>query len=65
MKTPHAGRNGHIAIGTSSLERAVFQLEKRGYSVDESTWKTDASGRKTAVYLKDEACGFAVHLVQK
>lgn len=65
MKTPHAGRNGHIAIGTSSLERAVFQLEKRGYSVDESTWKTDESGRKTAVYLKDEACGFAVHLVQK
>lgn len=59
MKSPYLGANGHIAIGTASLERAEYQLRMRGFEADEST----RSAR--AVYLKDRVCGFAVHLLQK
>lgn len=65
MKTPYLGKNGHIAIGTNYIERAVYHLEKRGFTFDENTKKTDASGNLTAIYFKGEFGGFALHLVQK
>ena len=65
MKTPYLGTNGHIAVGTNDMERAVYHLERRGISFDEATAKRDEKGKLKAIYLEDEIGGFAVHLVQK
>jgi 2-dehydro-3-deoxyphosphogluconate aldolase/(4S)-4-hydroxy-2-oxoglutarate aldolase len=66
MKTPYLGKNGHIAIRTNYIERAVNYLTTvLGVEFDESTAKKDAKGNLKAIYLKEEIGGFAVHLVQK
>ena len=65
MKTPFRGDNGHIAIATNSVKRAVYQLKARGFEADESSFKFDASGELTVAYLKDQFGGFAVHLVKR
>ena len=64
MKKPYLGEKGHIAIGTNSVERAVFYLEAQGVEFDFSTAKYKGE-RLTAMYLKKEIAGFAVQLVQK
>ncbi|MER2151158.1 MAG: bifunctional 4-hydroxy-2-oxoglutarate aldolase/2-dehydro-3-deoxy-phosphogluconate aldolase [Candidatus Limivicinus sp.] len=64
MKSPYLGANGHIAVRTNKMAAAVAELEKRGFSVDPDTAKFK-DGRMTAVYLKKEIGGFAVHLLQK
>lgn len=64
MKEPYLGANGHIAIETNSISRAIAELSKRGFAVDESTAKFKGE-RMTAIYLKQEFGGFAVHLLQK
>jgi len=65
MKSPYLGRNGHIAIQTNYIERAVYHLEARGYTFNYDTKKVDKNGKMTAIYLNEEIGGFAVHLVQK
>ena len=65
MKSPYLGTNGHIGIGTNSVDRAVYHLGLQGVEFDESTRKTDPKGKTKAIYLKGEVGGFAVHLVQK
>ncbi|SHO53789.1 bifunctional 4-hydroxy-2-oxoglutarate aldolase/2-dehydro-3-deoxy-phosphogluconate aldolase [Anaerocolumna xylanovorans] len=65
MKTPYLGNHGHIAIATNYLERAIYHLESCGFCFDEATAKYDKMDRRTAIYLKDEIGGFAVHLLQK
>lgn len=65
MKAPYLGEHGHIAIGTNNVDRAVYHLGLDGVEFDESTRKTDAKGRTSAIYLKETFGGFAVHLVQK
>ena len=65
MKTPFRGDNGHIAIATNSVKRAVYQLKARGFEADASSFKFDASGELTVAYLKDQFGGFAVHLVKR
>lgn len=65
MKTPYLGANGHIAIGTNYIERAIYHLQLQGFAFDEETRKTDDKGNTKAIYFKGEFGGFAVHLVQK
>ncbi len=65
MKEPYLGKNGHIAIQTNYIERAVYHLEKRGVQFDEDTKKFDKDGKFVAIYLKGDFGGFALHLVQK
>ncbi len=65
MKEPYLGEHGHIAIGVNSVDRAVYHLGLQGVEFDESTRKTNAKGRTSAIYLKETFGGFAVHLVQK
>ncbi len=65
MKTRYLGAKGHIAIGTTNVERAVFHLTLRGAKFDEDTAKYDPTGKLKAIYMTDEISGFAVHLVQK
>ncbi|MEM1486350.1 bifunctional 4-hydroxy-2-oxoglutarate aldolase/2-dehydro-3-deoxy-phosphogluconate aldolase [Oscillospiraceae bacterium PP1C4] len=65
MKTPFLGKNGHIAIGTNNIVRAIAYLERQGFAFNHDTVKKDAKGKFPAIYFKDEIAGFAVHLLQK
>ena len=64
-KAPGRGANGHIAIATNNVDRAIYHLGLRGVKFDESSRKEDAKGNTKAIYLQDELAGFAVHLVKK
>jgi len=64
MKTPGFGAHGHIAIRTNSLFRATAYLERAGITFDYESAQKDAKGNITAIYLKEEILGFALHLVQ-
>lgn len=64
MKSHGLGASGHIAVRTNSISRAAAELSKRGFELDESTAKYKGA-RMTAVYLKREIGGFAVHLLQR
>jgi len=63
-KQPGAGKNGHLAIKTNSIQRAVAYLERKGAKVDMNTAKYKGE-KMVAVYLSEEVGGFAVHLLQK
>ncbi len=65
MKSKYLGTNGHIAIGTNYIERAIYHMEKNGVEFDRETEKRDAKGNLKAIYIKGEVGGFAIHLVQK
>jgi len=59
------GKNGHIAIKTNNITRAISYLQRNGIEIDENTAKKTPNGSTIAVYLKEETGGFAVHLLQK
>jgi len=63
---PPAGRgaNGHIAIGTRYIHRAMYQLGAQGVKFLEETVYKDANGKIKAVYLDLDVNGFGVHLIQ-
>lgn len=63
MKEPYMGTNGHIAIGTPDVVAAKAELEARGFTFNPDTAKYRKDGVLNAIYLTDEICGFAVHLV--
>ncbi len=66
MKTPYLGKNGHIAIRTNYIERAINYMENvLGVEFNQESAKRDDKGVLKAIYLKEEIGGFAVHLVQK
>ena len=64
LREPGRGEKGHIAIATNFIRRARWHLEQRGYEFDETSAK-EKNGRMIAIYLKDDICGFAIHLQQK
>lgn len=63
-RAPGIGSMGHIAIRTNNIGRAIYYLEKKGFSVDWSTAK-EKNGKMIAVYLKAEIGAFGIHLLQK
>ena len=63
MKKPGRGTNGHIAIGTPDVAAAVEELKSRGFAFNMESAKYKADGTLNAIYLADEICGFAVHLM--
>jgi 2-dehydro-3-deoxyphosphogluconate aldolase/(4S)-4-hydroxy-2-oxoglutarate aldolase len=65
MKKPGRGRNGHIAIATNSVERAVAYMDNIGFKMDMDNGIRDINGMLKAVYFNQEFAGFAVHLVRK
>jgi 2-dehydro-3-deoxyphosphogluconate aldolase/(4S)-4-hydroxy-2-oxoglutarate aldolase len=65
MHEPYLGANGHIAIATNFIERAVAYFKRMGITFNEESRKTDAKGNLKAIYFADEFAGFAIHLVQK
>lgn len=64
MKKPYLGVNGHIAIGTNCMMRALNYLDPEGTAFDTNTAKYE-NGAVSAIYMKKEIGGFAVHLIQK
>lgn len=64
MRQQYLGKNGHIAVRTNSIERALIDLKAKGFEADMSTAKYKGE-KMTAVYLKQEIGGFAFHLLQK
>lgn len=64
MKNGGRGKNGHIAIRTLSVDRAVAYLKRQGVEFAMETAGYDANGSLSYVYLKDEIAGFALHLVK-
>ena len=65
MKNPFLGKNGHIGIGTPDVAAAKAELEARGFTFREDTAKFKPDGTLNAIYLTEEICGFAIHLVGK
>ncbi|HCM91702.1 MAG TPA: 2-dehydro-3-deoxyphosphogluconate aldolase [Lachnospiraceae bacterium] len=64
MKSKGRGSNGHIAISTWNVDRAIYHLSRAGATFDESTRSSDDKGTKV-IYLEGEFGGFAIHLVRK
>mgnify|MGYP001116004091 CR=1 FL=1 len=64
MKNQYLGKHGHIAIATNDIHRAIAYLKKKGISVLPETAK-EKNGKLKAIYLDQEASGFAIHLLQK
>jgi len=65
MKSAGRGRNGHIAVKTNSVSRAIAYLTSNGIAVDMNTVKNSPTGQPVFVYLANELGGFAIHLTQK
>lgn len=65
MKDNGLGKNGHVAIQTNNIHRAIYHLQRCGAEFDMDSAKYDANGALKAVYLKGEIGGFAFHLIQK
>lgn len=55
---------GHIAFSAPNLERCVYYLAKRGFSVQQSTVVKDG-GRIIKLRLSGDYAGFAIQLIRK
>lgn len=64
MKSMYLGENGHIAIRTANISRALADLAGKGFTADMSTAKYKGDNM-IAVYLEKSIGGFAIHLLQK
>ena len=63
MKRNFLGANGHIAIATNFIERALAYIERRGIGIKPET-KSEKDGKLQIVYLDLEIGGFAFHFIQ-
>ena len=64
MKKPGRGANCHIAIATNYIERAIYHLERKGFTFEKES-AVIKEGKMKAIYFEGEFGGFAMHLVQK
>ena len=64
MKKQGLGKNGHIGYKCFDVERTLYFLAKKGFTVNESTIARDAKGKIKVCYLNEEIGGFAIHLVK-
>lgn len=65
MKSVGRGRNGHIAVSTVNVERAIYHLGARGVRFDESSAMYKENGTRKFIYLAEEIGGFGIHLTEK
>lgn len=64
MKYDGTGRNGHIAIATNYMNRAIAYLERNGFALDYDSIMRDEKGEIKLIYLKQDFGGFSVHLAR-
>lgn len=65
MKSPYLGKNGHIAMKTPDLEKAVEELKGKGLAFNQETAAYDEEGKLKNIYLAGEFGGFAIHILKK
>lgn len=65
MKAPFLGTNGHIAMATEDLEKAVAELKEKGIRFRMETAAYREDGKLKNIYLDGEFGGFAIHIMQK
>jgi 2-dehydro-3-deoxyphosphogluconate aldolase/(4S)-4-hydroxy-2-oxoglutarate aldolase len=65
MKKQLFGRNGHIAVRTNNVTRAMYYLHKAGVVFNGETASYDERGNLRAIYLKEDIGNFSVHLIQR
>ena len=63
INSQYLGKQGHIAIATNDIYRAINYLKMKGVSVLPETAK-EKDGKLKAIYLDQEVSGFAIHLLQ-
>jgi 2-dehydro-3-deoxyphosphogluconate aldolase/(4S)-4-hydroxy-2-oxoglutarate aldolase len=63
-KSRSPGRNGHIAVSTNDIYRAIAYLKRKGVSILTETEK-DSDNKLRTIHIEKEVSGFAIHLVQK
>ncbi len=63
LKKMYLGSQGHLAIGTNFVDRAVTYLSGLGIGVKPET-RVEKDGKLATVYLDIEIGGFALHLLQ-
>lgn len=61
-KSKYLGKNGHIAIKTKSIKRAMHYLSDVNFNMESAIY--DEKNNIKAIYLSDEIGDFAVHLVE-
>jgi 2-dehydro-3-deoxyphosphogluconate aldolase/(4S)-4-hydroxy-2-oxoglutarate aldolase len=65
IKGKFLGTNGHIAVLTNDIDRAVSYFTRRRIAFDMETANRDGNGKLVTIYFKDEIGGFAIHLRRK
>lgn len=65
VKSQGWGENGHIGFFTNSIRRAMAYFEAMDIPLNEDGFKYNKNGEISCVYLKDDICGFALHVVEK
>ena len=64
MKSMGRGKCGHIAIATTSVDRAVYHLSAKGVQFDEDSATYNADGSRKFIYIKEDIGGFGIHFVE-
>lgn len=65
VKTGGFGTHGHIGFYTNSIPRALAWFASKGISLREDGFKYNSKGEVSCAYLKNEICGFALHVVER
>ena len=64
MKFMGMGKNGHIALSVTDVDRAVTFFTSQGFEFDMESATFADDGKRKFIYFKEEVGGFAVHLVK-
>lgn len=65
IKGKFLGTNGHIAVSTNDIDRAVSYFQHNNIEFDDSTISRDENGQLISIYFAEELGGFAIHLRRK
>lgn len=64
VRENHNGNIGHIAFSSPNLERCIYYLAQRGFSVDSDTIVKE-NGRISKLHLSGNNAGFTIQLIKK
>lgn len=59
------GEHGHIGFHVDDIPAAEAWFAERGFTVDESSRRTNPDGSTFLVYFTEQIGGFAIHLTQQ
>jgi 2-dehydro-3-deoxyphosphogluconate aldolase/(4S)-4-hydroxy-2-oxoglutarate aldolase len=61
----HFGRIGHLAFSSSNLERCLYYLADRGFSIDPASIVRNGNAKMQKVNLVGDNAGFTIRLIKK